>query len=108
MGMTAAVVAASALTAYQVSESEKAKGEAKKQRKEAKAQQAKVEAEFKTDQRIANNNLLRDKVRASQEASQRQAAGRNSTILTDGSGIGIGQSVGSATSTGGGKTLLGV
>lgn len=116
MGVTAAVVVATAVAAYTVDSSEKAKKAAAKQRDEANAQQAKVEAGLKQQETKAANNVVRDKARQSQEAKQAEANGRGSTLLTggsvtgvsDGSAGAVGSGVGAATASGGGKTLLGM
>lgn len=113
--VTAAVVGAVvavAGTAYSISESERAKGEAKKKTREQKAHMSKLEQEAEEKTAIEEANKNRDQQRARQKLMQSGKTGRSGTILTSplgtpGGGAGSG-SVGGAPAGAAGKTILGV
>lgn len=114
MGVTAVVAIAAIGTAYSISSAEQAKKKAKEQEKAANAQQEKVEEADRYQKKVSSNNEKRDKVRALQERNQAANSGRGSTILTNQLGSAApgapanAPGVGAATSTGAGKTLLGM
>lgn len=109
MGVTAVVVA-SVVGAYQVSESEKAKKDAKQQREDASNAQAAYEADLNEKQKQEKVQSEMFQRRARQRTSASQSGGRSSTIRTGTNAIGgpgaapIGDVL---PASAGGKTILG-
>jgi Flp pilus assembly protein TadB len=103
---TIAVLAATAVaaggTAYQMSESSKARKEARDATSRQERRQLQLEAEARTRAEQEEAQMGQSKAKARQKALAAGATGRRDTILTGPLGVP------GADTSGGGKTLLGV